>query len=180
MKPDLFTISSTRDAAKADFLRGLRSNKGYKRLATLPRIDADRLTRIERSCWLRYCAAARNKFKGPRAKLAQAHLERLRRALGDSVWLEDSVAQSLRNLGRELEKLASRTKRGRPQDSMARAFFQNMQNLIPLAGAFQRTKRSISQEEIDEIFTEIFSVVFGRRISKESYTRMRLRCKVRN
>lgn len=174
------TSSAPPGSARADFLRRLRNNEGYKRLATVLRLDAGRLTRAERSCWLLHCVAARNEFKGDRAKRAQVHLERLRRALGDPLWLEDSVAESLRNLGQELEKLASRTKRGRPLDSMARAFFQNMQNFIPLARGSQRTNRSISQEEIDEIFSEIFSVVFGRRISKESYTRMRIRYKVRN
>jgi hypothetical protein len=181
MEPNLQSAtSSTRTAGQADFLRRLRNNKGYKRLATILRTDPDRLLRLERSCWLHHCAAAKNEFKGPRAKRAQVHLERLRRALDDPLWLKDSIAESLKDLGRELDKLASRTKRGRPRDSMARAFFQNMQIFIPLARASQRTNRSISQEEIDEIFSEIFSVVFGRRISRESYTRMRVRHKVRN
>lgn len=172
-------IQSSHVAAKSDFLRRLRDSKDYQRLAPILGVDVDRLARFEQSCWLHSCAAAKNDFKGPRAKRAQAHLERLRHALGNSPWLEDSVAESLRDLDRELAKLASRTGRGRPRDSIGRSFLRNMQNFIPLAHAHQRTNRSISQDEINEILSGIFQVVFGRKISETSFTRMRIRYKVR-
>src|SRR5208337_4534000 len=143
----------------------------YRPLVPVLRADAERLNRFEKACWLHHCAAAKNEFKGPPAKRALSHLERLQRALGDAPWLEESVAKSRRELGRELEKLAPRTGRGRPRDSIGRSFLRNMRNFIPWARAFQRTNRSISQEEIDEILCEIFFVVFGRKISFESFTR---------
>lgn len=80
----------------------------------------------------------------------------------------------------ELEKLASRTKRGRPRDPIAISFLRNMQNFIPASRALpSKTKRSISQEEIDKNLSHIFPVVLGRTISKDSFTRMRLRYTIR-
>jgi len=46
---------------------------------------------------------------------------------------------------------------------MAITFRQTMEKFIPWARDPQsRTKRSISQEEIDDAFSKLFSVVFGR------------------
>jgi hypothetical protein len=169
--------SNAHSAGKADFLRRLHDNKGYKRLLPILSVEADRLTRFEKACWLYHREATRHDIKGPRAKSALLHLRRLRCELGAPFWLADSVAESLEHLCVELEKLASRTQRGRPPDP-ARSFLLNMDIFIPPARDLgSKTKRSISQEEIDDSLSEIFPVVFGRRISKESFTRMRFRYK---
>lgn len=100
--------------------------------------------------------------------------------LGDRVWLPDAVAEGLEILGIELDKLASKGKRGRPSEPMESTFLQAMRNFIPRTRDFGgRTMPAISQEEIDYALSEIFSVVFRRRISETSFTRMRFRDKTR-
>lgn len=171
--------STLRAVRRENFLGKLRSNKGYKRIAPILSVDADRLSRFEEACWRYYRAAAKHEFRGGRAKRALSHLNRLRGELGDPYWLEDSAAEGLEVLGRKLERLASGTKRGRPMNTPAISFFETMPRFIPWARAFKSKKnRSISQDEIDDVLSEIFQVVFGRRIAKESFTRMRLRYKI--
>jgi len=167
-------------SGKADFLRRLRSNPGYQRLLPVFSVDADRLTRFEEFCWRHFSKAARDEFKGRPARRALSQLKKLQAAIDNPPWLPDSVAKSLKDLGSELEKLASRTNRGRPRDATARGFLRNAILFIPRARNLQsKTNRLISQEEIDEALNQIFPVVLRRTISRASFTRMRLRYKIR-
>lgn len=79
-----------------------------------------------------------------------------------------------------MKSLASKAKRGRPSDTIAMFFRQNMHIFVPPARLSQRTTRFLSREESDEIFTELFAIVFERRVSVATFTRMRIRERSRN
>ena len=169
------SIEERRASAKADFLRRLRANRGYKRLAEIRKFNERSLSLLEASCWLHRRAAAKNEMRGRRAKAALRSLDRFVSSIGDGFWLSDPIAGSLDALRRDLERLASKARRGRPADPIAKTFRRNMKIFVPLAGASQRTQRAASHDEIDEILADISAVVFGRRVSVSSFTRMRKR-----
>lgn len=134
--------SDRHTAGRSDFLRRLRDNKGYKRLLPILGVENCRLDRFEEACWRFHSKAARHEIKGLPAKRALSHLQRLRCALGEDLsWMDDSVAQCLESLRAELETLASRTQRGRPNDPV-KSFLRNMQNFIPPPVPL-RAKRSV-------------------------------------
>jgi hypothetical protein len=173
-------IEKARDQAKAQFLQKLRANSGYIRFTRIDGFDAGRRQRFEESCWRHRCFALRNELKGARAKRALARLTALCRALGDLCWIPEQVASSLDSLQGDLQHLASKGRRGRPKDTIARAFRRNVHNFVPRAQFSQRTARSLSREETDEILGELLEVVCGRKVSAASITRMRMRERVRD
>jgi hypothetical protein len=168
-------IEEVRASAKADFLRKLRANRGYKRLAELRNSNDRILSHLEESCWRYHCAAVTNEMRGTAAKATLRHLDRFVFSLGGGFWLSDAIVESLDALRRDLKRLASKATRGRPTDPAAKSFRRNMNIFVPSAGALQRTRRAASQDEIDEVLTDISAVVFGRRVSVASFTRMRKR-----
>jgi hypothetical protein len=163
------------DQNRALFLRKLRVNHGYVLLTGAPDFDSHRRARFEQACWRFHCAALRNRLKGAGAKRALKYMTELRGALGDLSWAPGRIAESLDELERELEYLASKVNRGRPTDIVGKWFRQVMHHFVPLARWSQRTARSLSQEEIDEGLAELSGTVFGRIISGTSFTRMRKR-----
>jgi hypothetical protein len=169
------TIEEIRAAAKADFLRRLRANPGYKRLARIRKYNPKSLSLLEESCWLQHCSAVWHEMRGARARAALKKLDRLVAFIGDAFWHQENVVQSLDDIRRSFARLESKAKRGRPSDPVARAFRRNMQTFIPPASAFQMSRRAVSQTESDEILAEISAVVLGRHILVESFTRMRKR-----
>jgi hypothetical protein len=174
------SIEKARIETKADFLLKLRANSGYIRLTKIRSFDSGRRNRLEEACWRHHCFAIRNRLFGARAKLALSHFTALRRTLGDPCWIPAAVATSLDNLESDLKSLASKAKRGRPSDSIARFFRQNMHHFVPPAHLSQKTSRFLSREETDEIFTELFGLVLGRTVSAVTFTRMRMRDRARN
>ena len=168
-------IKEVRTSAKADFLRKLRANRGYKRLAEMRNFNERRLSLLEESCWLHHSAAARSQMSGARAKATLRHFDRFVSSIGGGFWLSDAIVESLDALGSDLKRLASKARRGRPADPVAKSFRRNMKIFVPSAGALERTRRATSQDKIDEILTDISAVVFGRRVSVSSFTRMRKR-----
>jgi hypothetical protein len=168
-------IKEVRASAKADFLGKLRGNRGYKRLAEMRNFNRRILSLLEESSWRYRVAAARSEIAGARAKAALRHLDRFVSSIGSGFWLHDAIVESLDTLGRDLMRSASKARRGRPADPVAKSFRRNMKIFVPSAGALQRTRRAASQDEIDEILADISAVVFGRRVSVSSFTRMRKR-----
>jgi len=177
MKPlkSWLAIEEIRASAKADFLRKLRANRGYKRLAEIRKFNERSLSLLEESCWRQYGAAAKSEMTGAGAKAALRSLDRFVSSIGGGFWLGDEIVESLDALRRDLERLASKARRGRPSDPVARSFRRSMHVFIPLAGAFQKTQRAVSQDECDEILADISAVVLDRRVSVSSFTRMRKR-----
>ena len=114
MKPTKspLTIEEIRASAKADFLRKLRANRGYKRLAEIRRFDERSLSRLEDSCWLLRRAAARSEIRGARAKAALRSFNRFLSFIAGGFWLSDGLIESLDALRRDLERLASKSRRG--------------------------------------------------------------------
>jgi hypothetical protein len=158
----------------------LRANSGYKRLVKIRGFDSGRRNRLEEACWRHHLFAVRNQLFGGRAKRALSHFTALRRTLGDPCWLPPVVATSLDRLESDLKSFASKARRGRPSDSIARFFRQNMHHFVPPAHLSQKTSRFLSREETDEIFTELFPLVLGRTVSVATFTRMRMRDRARN
>lgn len=168
-------ITQMQVAAKAQFIQKLQTNPGYKRLAEIRGIDSHRLSLFEEFCWLNHRAAAEHEMRGLRAKRALRNLERFISSIGDVSWLTDTYVGSLDALRRHLERLALKAKQGRPADSIGRLLRRNIHAFVPSSGPFERTQRAASQEDIDEIFTDICAVVLGRRVTASSFTRMRRR-----
>lgn len=171
----LKTIKEVRNSARAGLLRKLRANRGYKRLAELRNFNEGSLSLLEEQCWRYYVAAARSEAMGARAKASLSHLDRFVSSIGGGLWLSDATVESLDALGSEFNHLASKSRRGRPADPVAKSFRRNMKVFVPAAGVLQKTQRAASQHKIDEILTDISAVVFGRRVSVSSFTRMRKR-----
>ena len=168
-------IKEVRASAKADFLRKLRANRGYKRLAEMRKFNERSLSLLEESCWRHHSASTKSEMSSARAKAALRHFARLISSVGAGLWLSDAIVDSLDALGSDLQRLASKARRGRPADPIAKSFRRNMKIFVPSAGALQRTQRATSQNEIDAILADISAVVFGRRVSVSSFTRMRKR-----
>ncbi len=164
------------NSAREQFLKKCRTNSGYIRFTRIAGFDAERRDRFEESCWRHHCAALRNELKGARAKRALAHLTMFRSALGDQSWLPDQVVSSFDSLQDELRLLASKGRRGHPKDTIGRALRRNMAKFVP---AVQRTARSLSREEFDEILGDLLGVICGRKVSAASIKRMRARERVR-
>jgi hypothetical protein len=162
-------------AAKGDFLRRLRANPGYKRLARVREYNQNSLSLLEESCWLQHCSARWHEMRGVRARAALKKLDRLVAFVGDAFWHQPNVVQSIDAIRSSLTRLESKAKRGRPSDPVARSFRRNMQTFIPPSRAFQKSRRAVSQTESDEILAEISAVVLGRHISGASFSRMRKR-----
>jgi hypothetical protein len=175
MKGSSVKIEGTGDQNRALFLRKLRVNPGYVRLTGAPDFESDRRARFEEACWRFHYAELRNQLKGARAKRALKYMTVLRGVLGDLSWAPGRIAESLDELERQLEYLASKVNRGRPTDMVGKWFRQTMHLFVPPARWSQRTARSISREEIDEGLAELSGTVFGRRILGTSLTRMRKR-----
>lgn len=165
---------------KANFFLKLRANSGYRRLTKIPGFDSGRRNRLEEACWRHHFFAVRNRLFGSRAKRALSHFTALRRTLGDPCWIRPVVATSLDRLESDLKSFASKAKRGRPSDSIARYFRQNMHQFVPPAHSSQKTSRFLSREETDEILTELFGLVLGGTVSVATFTRMRMRDRARN
>ncbi len=174
------SIEKARIESKMTFLLKLRANSGYKRLTRIRGFDSGRRNRLEEACWRHHLFAVRNRLFGARAKRALSYFTALRRTLGDPCWIRPVVATSLDRLECDLKSFASKAKRGRPSDSIARYFRQNMHHFVPPADFSQKTTRFLSREETDEIFTEIFALVLGRTISVATFTRMRMRDRARD
>jgi hypothetical protein len=174
------SIEKARLETKANFLLRLHANSGYRRLTKIRDFDSGRRSRLEEACWLHHLFAVRNRLFGARAKLALSHFTALRRTLGDPCWIPPAIATALDRLESDLKSLASKAKRGRPNDSIARVFRQNMHHFVPAAHSSQKTSRFLSREETDEIFTELFGLVLGRTVSAATFTRMRMRDRARN
>ncbi len=168
-------IKEVRASAKAGFLRKLRANRGYKRLAEMRNFNERSLALLEESCWRHHSAAARSAMSGARAKATLRHFDRFLSSIGGGFWLSDTIVESLDALGSDLKRSASKARRGRPADPIAKLFRRSMKIFVPSAGASQRTRRAASQHKIDEILADISAVVFGRRVSVSSFTRMRKR-----
>jgi hypothetical protein len=168
-------IKEGRASAKANFLRKLRANRGYRRLAEMRNFNEGSLSLLEDACWRHHSAAARSEMSGARAKAALRHFDRFVSSIGGGFWVSDAIVESLDALGSDLKRLASKARRGRPADPVARLFRKNMKVFVPSAGASQKTLRAASQPTIDEILADISAVVFGRRVSVSSFTRMRKR-----
>jgi hypothetical protein len=169
------SIEETRGLRKDDFLRKLRANRGYRRLAEIRKFNERILPLLEKSCWLQHVAAVKSEMRGARAKAALRRLDRFVSSLGGGLWLCDAIVESLDDLRHDLERLASKARRGRPADPVAKLFRRNMKVFVPPADALQRSRRATSQDEIDEILADISAVVFRRRVSVPSFTRMRKR-----
>lgn len=162
-------------AARAHFIQKLQTNRGYKRFAEIRGVNSHRLSLFEESCWLHFCAAAENEMRGVRAKRALRNFERLISSIGDVSWLPDTYVGSLDELKRHLERLALKAKRGRPTDPIGRRLREYLEKFVPFSVPFKRTRRAASQEDLNEIFTDICAVVLGRRVTASSFSRMRRR-----
>ena len=162
-------------AAKAELIQKLQANPGYKRLAEIRGINPHRLSLFEEFCWLSHRAEAEHEMRGLRAKRALGNLERFLSSIGDVSWLPDTYVGSLDALRRHLERLALKAKQGRPVDPIGRLLRRNIHAFVPSSGPFERTRRAASQEDLDEIFTDICAERLGRRVSASSFTRMRRR-----
>jgi hypothetical protein len=169
------SIEKARLEVRANFLLRLRANSGYKRLVKIPGFDSGRRNLLEEACWRQHLFAVRNRLFGAGAKRALSHFTALRHTLGDPCWIPPVVATSLDRLESDLKSLASKAKRGRPSDSIARVFRQNMHHFVPPAHLSQKTSRFLSREETDEIFTELVGLVLGRTVSVATFTRMQMR-----
>ena len=167
------------NSAREQFLRKLRTNLSYIRFTRISGFDPGRRERFEESCWLHHCAALQNELKGARAKRTLAHLTAFRSALGDQSWLPDQVVSWLDSLQDELRLLASKGRRGRPKDTIARALRRNMTIFVPPVYLPKRTARSLSREEFDEILGDLLGVICGRKVSAATIKRMRARERVR-
>ena len=169
-----------RNSAREQFFQKLRADSGYIRFTRISGVDSERRERFEESCWLHHCAALRNELKAGRAQRALAHLTMLRSVLGDQSWLPDQVVSSLDSLQDELRLLASKGRRGRPKDTIARALRRNMTMFVPAVYLPKRTARSLSREDIDEILGDLLGLICGRKVSAASIKRMRARERVRD
>src|SRR5258708_29740743 len=144
-------IKEGRISAKADFLRTLRANRGYQRLAEIRNFNVETLSLLEDACWRHHSTAARSAMSGARAKAALRHFDRFVSSIGGGFWLSDTIVESLDALGNDLKRLASKARRGRPADPIAKLFRRSMKIFVPSAGASQKTRRAASQQKIDEI-----------------------------
>jgi hypothetical protein len=98
-------------------------------------------------------------MRGLRAKRALGNLERFLSSIGDVSWLPDTYVGSPDALRCHLERLALKAKQGRPVDPIGRLLRRNIHAFVPSSGPFERTRRAASQEDLDEIFTDICAVV---------------------
>ena len=162
-------------AAKAQLIQKLQASRGYKRLAKIRGVNSHRLSLFEEFCWRNDCAAAEREMRGVRAKRALTKLERFISSIGDVSWLPDTYVGSLDELKRHLERLALKAKRGRPTDPIGRRLREYLEKFVPFSVPFKRTRRAASQEDLNEIFTDICAVVLGRRVTASSFSRMRRR-----
>lgn len=172
------SVQGNRELTKSAFRNRFRATRAYRILSPVAVYQPGRLERLEEACWRFRCAAARKELKSPAARRAFTSLLRLKRILGDPGWLAEPVSDALNRLQGELEFLVSRRRRGRPKDSLGKAFRRTMRVflqspvILPECGC-----RSLSQSEIDELLNELFMVALGRALSLDSYVRMRKRDK---
>ncbi len=162
-------------AAKAQLIQKLQASRGYKRLAKIRGVNSHRLSLFEEFCWRNHCAAAEREMRGVRAKRALTKLERFISSIGNVSWLSDTYVGSLDELKRHLERLALKAKRGRPADPTGKQLREYLEKFVPFSVPFKRTRRAASQEDLNEIFTDICAVVLGRRVTASSFSRMRRR-----
>jgi hypothetical protein len=134
----------------------------------------------KRHCWLHHSNAKRAPLDSARAKRALFKLNALRQILGNTCGLPPVIDPALDLLEKSLKIWASKKKRGRPTNTVAKVFRQTMYTFIPTVLSSQKTGRSLSREASDEILAELSALVFGRSISSASFTRMRMRDRSRN
>jgi hypothetical protein len=179
--PDNFAGSLTiDDETRADFLNNLRANPGYIRLTKSPGFDSGRRRRLEEACWLHHCNAKRARLDSARAKRALFKLNALRQILGNTCGLPPVIDSALDLLEKSLKTWASKKKRGRPTNTLAKVFRETMYIFIPNMPSSQKSSRLLSREASDEILAELSALVFGRSVSSASFTRLRMRDRSRN
>lgn len=169
-------MTQLQPGAREDFLARLHRNAGYGKLIEAPAFDRARQHRFDEFCWKEHQIAVRNELIGARAKRVLSSLRKLRAQLGAAVWLEQWVLDALDQLDRELEKLASKARRGRPKDNTAQVFREISYNLLPFQfSRSPKSRRALKRDDADEHLAKVFAVIFGRAIAPESFTRMRKR-----
>lgn len=168
----------SRESDRAKFLERLRSNRGYRRLQADYRYEPNRLSRLEEYCWLCYCQAIRLELKGLRARRLLGRLSRFEAELGDTCWPPGEVLEGLDRLRQSLEKLAAGKQQGQPRDIIGRQFRRNVEILLPWHLKVPARGGSLLREEVDDALSEIAAISFKRKVSAESYVRMRRRQKV--
>jgi hypothetical protein len=169
------TIQEARARARSRFQDQFEQTFAYDLFSPMRKYQREQFERIKDTCWSFRCEESRAQMSGARAERTLSPLRRLKMELGDPTWLSDNEAAALDTLEQKLRKLASSRKKGRRRDNLGQIFRRNMWVFLYPAVLTKQGCRALSRQETDHVLSDLSALALGRRVSPESYSRMRQR-----